>query len=555
VASALGGYIIYQESADTSAYYWLAGVTIITLAWSIFQSKFPPLEEGYSPLKEAKIRSAMGAVYGIAWGTMMVTFLPHSTPLMMIILTMITGAIAAGSVATQSPCLPLCVSFITPTLALTSLALFKQGESIYLIISVGAMIYYTALLLCMMTIENTVRNSIILSFEKEELIEQLQTSMRETIEATNTKSRFLASASHDLRQPIQAMSLVSEALRPTKLDDYQRNLFKHLRSAIDSTHSLVDSLLDFSKVDSGSVVPVIEPFSVEALFSRLESELSPLAEDKKLAFRRRSTSAVAESDVQIIEMILRNLIGNAIRYTNRGGLLLACRQTGVDDLMLEVWDTGIGLNEKNKQEIFQEFKQVGERDKNQKQGFGLGLAISQGLAKTIGSEITVHSNPGRGSVFRIQVPKSDEIIINDKANDNANESQYFAGKSILVIDDSEPIRAAMLALLKSWGCRCIAAETVEQALLSIAHFQPDLLLVDYRLQNGITGSKAINNIRTFMSTDLPAVIITGDNASDRFNEIEGTQPAMMRKPVSATELKMMISSILLNEGNVNQINH
>lgn len=554
VASAIASYVVYDEIASTSIFYWMAGITVLTVFWGIAQSKFPALAES-SPRTEARVRVTMAVIYSFVWGSMVVNYLPGATPLMMVTLTMITGAIVAGSVATQSPCLPLCAGFITPNMALIIFALFTRGEAIDIILSIGATLYFMALVLCMITIENTVRNSIILHFEKEELIEQLQTSMSETLEATNTKSRFLASASHDLRQPIQAMSLVSEALQPTELTEYQRNLFGHLRSAIDSTRGLVDSLLDFSKVDAGAILPVLAPFSVEALFSRLESELTPLAQDKDLLYRHRSTSAVAESDIQIIEMILRNLVGNAIRYTDKGGVLLACRHRKQEGLIFEVWDTGVGLTEENKKEIFKEFRQVGEQNENQKQGFGLGLAISQGLAKTIGSEISVYSKPGRGSVFRFHVPKSDASIIYDKSKDNKNESQDFSGMSILVIDDSERIRVSMLALLESWGCRCIATETIAEALPNIAYFQPDLLLVDYRLQNGITGTHAINNIRTFMGKDLPAVIITGDSASERFNEIEGTQPAMMRKPVSAVELKMMISSILLADEDTNRINH
>lgn len=555
VAAALASYIIYRETSDYAIFVWLAGTVVLTVVWSIAQSKFPPLTSKSSPRREAMIRVIMAVVYGFLWGAMVVAYLPEATPLMMVTVTMITGAIAAGSTATQSPCLPLSAGFVSPTMALVIFALFLRGQPIDLILSAGAVIFFFALALCMITIENTVRDSIIMRFEKEELIAQLQTSMNETIEATNTKNRFLASASHDLRQPIQAMSLVSEALKPTDLSEYQRNLFGHLRSAIDSTRNLVDSLLDFSKVDSGTITPVPEAFSVDVLFARMESELAPLAHDKDLVCRRRVTSAVADSDIQIVEMILRNLVANAIRYTEEGGVLMACRHRKEHGLVLEVWDTGVGLTEDSKKEIFKEFQQVGERNENQRQGFGLGLAISQGLAKTIGSEISVYSKPGRGSVFRFHVPQSDQIIIDDKSKDKLNENGDFSGKSVLVIDDSERIRVAMLALLKSWGCRCIATETIDEALLNIAYFQPDLLLTDYRLQDGITGAQAINDIRAFMDNDLPAVIITGDSASERFNEIEGTQPAMMRKPVSAMELKMMISSILLGDDDRERMRH
>ncbi len=550
VASAIASIVIHQETNDTYIYNWFTTIVCLTIFWGAIQRRLT-CETEAELRYEASVRVGMGVLYSFIWGWMVLTFLPIATPLMMVTVTMITGAIVAGSVATQSPCMALCAGFITPILWLTSIGLFKRGDSIDMVLSAGALMYHLALVMCMMTIENTVRRSIVLHFENESLIHRLQKAMDETIEATNTKSRFLASASHDLRQPIQAMSLVSEALKPTDLSDYQQNLFAHLRAAIDSTRNLVDSLLDFSKVESGTIVPIPAPFSADGLLRRMQAELQPIADEKGIDLRRRSTSAVVNSDIQVVEMILRNLVANAIRYTDSGGVLIACRERSNNRLVFEVWDTGVGLENANKAEIFKEFRQVGERTKNQKQGVGLGLAISQGLARALGSEITVESRFGHGSVFRFEVPRSSAAIVDEDVVDDESITDAFAGKSIMVIDDSERIRVAMSVLLKSWGCRCTVSETIPQALSKLAYSQPDLLLVDYRLKDGATGTKAINNIRTFMGKDVPAVIITGDSASDRLSNIEGTQPAMMRKPVSAPELKMMISSILVAKEELN----
>lgn len=540
-ASFIIGNVIYFETGSSFVLFWFAFYVVLTVIWSLAQRRFPKVP-AKSPIDETKIRIALVIVYSSAWGLMAAIFMPSATPSVQVTITMGTAALVAGSVATQSPCIPLCLGFIGPAFTGMTIGLVSRGEALDYTHAVGWIMYLMAVLLCMINMEKTIRNAIALGFDKEELIDQLHNSLDEIEEVNAAKTRFLASASHDLRQPIQAMSLVTEAMKGSQLNDYQLKLHGHMQAAVESTYNMLDSLLDFSKVDAGAIVPKIETFSIDKLLNHLEAELSPLADRKNLKFRCRSTKAIAESDPRIVEMILRNLITNAIRYTPSGGILLACRKLSNKMVSLEVWDTGIGMSEEDTSQIFKEFHQIQNPKSDGRKGFGLGLAISQGLAKAINAEITVESQLDKGSVFRFRIPSSQSSVIDDLPE--TVSIQDFKGKSILVIDDNERIRESMKTLLESWGCHCHASDSVQSALQYVTHRQPDIMLVDYRLADERTGSQAINTIRTFFGVDIPAVIITGDSAKNRLNEVKGAVPAFIRKPASASKLRQTINSLL-----------
>ena len=550
MAAAIVSYVIYSELPESNIAYWFASIILITIPWFISQ-RFFTSKTLRALLIEARVRAFMAVIYGLIWAWMAINYLPQSNPLMMVTISMVTGAAAAGSVSAQSPSLPQCFGFVSTILLSVIVGLLLRGGPTDIIIATGGILYYSILVMCMLTMETTIHEAIQLRHDKEVLVEQLSDALTDTEEANTAKSMFLASASHDLRQPVQAMSLVTEAMKNTSLDAQQQKLHKYLQSALDSATGMLNSLLDFSKIDAGVVTAKPKPFSVNRMLKRLKSELTPHAHNKNLKLHIRKTDAIANSDEQIIEMILRNLITNAIRYTEEGRILLACRKRKNNILRFEVWDTGIGISEQDKEIIFKEFRQVDDvKEQGKQKGFGLGLAISEGLATALGSTINVESMLGHGSVFHLSVPASEAPIIDDMLSQSADLDLH--GRSILVIDDNERIRDSMQTLLESWGCHCATMESSEEALPQIAHRKPDVMLVDYRLGSDKTGSQAINTIRTFLDKDIPAIIITGDSAEKHISEVSGSQPGFMRKPVSAKELKQMINEAL-QANNVNDV--
>jgi len=268
-----------------------------------------------------------------------------------------------------------------------------------------------------------------------------------------------------------------------------------------------------------------------------------MADEKNLIYRSRESILAVHSDPLIVELIVRNLIANAIRYTNTGGLLVGYRKRK-DRVLIEVWDTGIGIPENQYESIFNEFNQLANPERDSLKGFGLGLAIAQGLAETLGSKIEVQSVVGKGSVFRFNLPLSNADIIPDL--DQSNKKISFSGHTIMVIDDDLQVRVSMCSLLKTWGCECLQAESADQAIKEIdkQHNELDLLLVDYRLREEKTGREAIEQIRLHTGKAIPAIIITGDTAAERIQDAQSADALLLHKPASAMQLHRLMHSLL-----------
>ena len=229
--------------------------------------------------------------------------------------------------------------------------------------------------------------------------------------------------------------------------------------------------------------------------------------------------------------------------------MVACRAKGKDKLIIEVWDTGVGIAKDKIDDVFREFKQLDNPERDSRKGFGLGLSIAQGLAKTIDSEITVNSRQNIGSVFRFELKRSTEDLIDDLPVEQQTFS--FDNNSVIVIDDDKNVREAMQQLLQSWGCICFTGEDALQALSAITASgieadQIDLALVDYRLRNGATGKEAIEILRSRLYASLPAIIITGDTAANRIAEARSADALLIHKPASAQQLRTMMYKLLRN---------
>ncbi|MBL4671134.1 MAG: response regulator [Arenicella sp.] len=464
-------------------------------------------------------------------------------------LTAMTLGLAAGGVTLTSPMLPAFYTMTYPSLMVLVVSLYHRPEGIFFGLAIGCFGMTLGLTWFAITMASTIRRSIEIAFQNDALVNKLRTALNQTDEANRAKSVFLASASHDLRQPLHALGLLTETLGGTKLDDQQNDIQSHMMSAVDSTRSMLDSLLNISKLDAGAIMSTPKPFLVQSMFYKLEDELAPIADENQLIYRTRETIAAAYSDPMIVELILRNLIANAIRYTDKGGILVGCRPRGSSHLSIEVWDTGVGIPEDKIEDMFREFQQLENPERDAQKGFGLGLAIAQGLAETLDTKIKVQSILGRGSVFRFELPRSTASVIEDLPIDsNITE---FDGQKVIVIDDDERVRLSMHSLMESWGCRCISAESAEEALAQTSDSDIDLLLVDYRLREGKTGRDAIEAIRAHIGKQVPAIIITGDTASNRITEARSSDALLLHKPASTSQLRRIMASMLSDSEHVN----
>jgi len=361
--------------------------------------------------------------------------------------------------------------------------------------------------------------------------------------ANVAKSRFIAVASHDLRQPLHALGLFVAQLRE-HLDSAERNrIVEQIDGAVKAMGELFNEILDISKLDAGLMVPNIAEFAIASVFKMIESTFTGPAREKDLSFRIASSGAWVRSDSILLERILLNLVSNAIRYTKQGGVVLGCRRQG-EWLHIEIWDSGPGIPEDKRRSIFDEFYRLPGPEHASHPGLGLGLAIVERLCRLLGHSVELRSVMGKGSVFRVIVPwvAAHAETAARTARVHANIDN-FSGKLVVVIDDDKLVLDSTGGLLGSWGCRVVAASSGGAALTSLAEYDhpPDLIISDYRLSDGRTGVEAITRLRDTLNVSVPALIISGDMDPLWIREARASGYHLLNKPVSPRALRAMLS--------------
>jgi len=499
----------------------------------------------------ARAMTMLLTVIGSLWGVVAWLYLDVRSPATVICVLSLIAGMSAAALAVFSACLPVAIGFFVPAILPVWLAFLATGDRDYLPMFLGTPLYLGVLMLFARNYARVARHSIALRFENIELISQLreqtvrsERAQRAAEEANRAKSVFLASASHDLRQPLHALGLFVVSLGRTALDDRQRQLIEHIQASSGAAREMLNTLLDFSKLDAGVVEARPRPFRLQPLLHKLENEFAPQANARGLVYRTRDTTAVLYGDPTLVELVLRNLIANAIRYTRQGGVLVACRRRR-RQARLEVWDTGIGIPPDQHRAIFQEFHQLGNPERDQRKGLGLGLAIVEGLARTMETRVTLASRPGRGSVFRLLLPLS---LSKPEEGVATPAPRGLDGLSVLVVDDDEAIRVAICELLGGWQCCCRAVDSEAEALAVLDTFIPDLLLVDYRLRGERTGLQAAEAVRARLGRRVPAIVVTGDTAADRLRDVHADGSTLLHKPVVAEELQAAMIATMREHG-------
>ncbi|MBX9634478.1 MAG: hybrid sensor histidine kinase/response regulator, partial [Magnetospirillum sp.] len=360
------------------------------------------------------------------------------------------------------------------------------------------------------------------------------------------KTRFLAAASHDLRQPMQALSMFVAVLAGRSMDTAQAALVNRIQDSVTALEGLLNSLLDVSKLEAGLVEPHMAEFSVAGIMDRLAAEFEPLCQADGLELKVVPCRRVVRSDPALLERILRNLLSNAVRYTKTGRIVFGCRRRG-RVLVFEVWDTGIGIPAAEIKNIFREFHQVGNSARDRRQGLGLGLAIVERLAALMDHTISVRSVEGRGSVFSVGVHSGQQMLPQIKPC-QLQLGLARKGAAILVIEDEPDVRESLELLLESWGHMVLSAVSAEDALRRLSGWgrTPELVLADYRLENGDTGGEAIARIegQLCLGAKLPAIILTGDTAPERLQQAKALGHGLLHKPVQAPALQNAIDEVL-----------
>ena len=358
---------------------------------------------------------------------------------------------------------------------------------------------------------------------------------QEAERANKANSAFLAAASHDLRQPVQALSLLNGALRRTVKDERALEMIESQEYSLIAMTNLLNSLLDISRLDAGAVSPELEDFPIQRLIDRLSDEFSRQAQHVGLEFSSSSCATVINCDPNLLAEIIQNFVSNAIRYTDKGGVTLECSERA-GQCVIAVTDTGIGIEKDQLDEIFREFHQC-KAPGASKEGFGLGLAIVKRLSDLLGLSISVTSDIGKGSTFSVSIPVADRTVASEES-EPVTDNPVHAGASGLVILIEDDVNVAnawgMLLEAEGYSVAMAASATEAQALISHLHETPALLISDFHLLDGSTGVEAVSTIREFFDEHIPAFIVSGDTSKVVKEARLLDNCTLMSKPIDMT---------------------
>jgi PAS domain S-box-containing protein len=372
----------------------------------------------------------------------------------------------------------------------------------------------------------------------------LDEARRDAEHANLAKSRFLATASHDLRQPLQTLGLLNGALRRMIRDDSCREVLKEQDEAIDAMSRLLNALLDISKLESGAIKLEQTDFSIGPLFEAMRRDFSGVAANKGLRLVVDTPHACVHSDSALVGQVLRNLLSNAIKYTHQGSVELRCR-THDAQLRLEVRDTGVGIAADQIRHIFDEFYQIGVSPNSSRDGYGLGLSIVQRIVKLLNIHIDVSSVPGKGSVFAIELPIAEGSAAEAEPQPAAESATTEpVARRILLVEDEPGVRNAMRMLLRIEGYDVVPIATADEAMARLRTDAFDLLVTDYHLEGGRTGTQVIAAAREALGPQFNAVLVTGDTSS-AVREMQGdAHLRITSKPINSDELLGVVRNLL-----------
>jgi signal transduction histidine kinase/CheY-like chemotaxis protein len=458
---------------------------------------------------------------------------------------LVTLCVAAAGVTAFGPYLPAFVPFFLSATVPFTLASFSSSDSqlyrvspflmLIFIIGIGGLGVRTN-----RAFERVVR----LQVRTEELADDLE-RQRDIAESANlAKSKFLAAASHDLRQPVHALGLLVGALRGFAMPSAARPLVDQIEASINALDGLFSALLNISRLDAGVVAAERRPFAIRSALDCVCREYAHEAGAKGVRLEWMDCAAIVDSDPVLVERILRNLVSNAVRYTERGRILVGCRRRE-HAIALQVWDTGVGIPTDEQARVFEEYYQVGNPERDQTKGLGLGLAIVRRLAELLGCELELRSEPGRGSCFEFTLPLAKDAPVAAEPSPENGRGALARGL-IVVVDDEQAIRQATASLLTGWGFHVVAAASGDEAVarLSAGSAPPDLIICDYRLRGEENGLGAIERLRSEYNQSIPAMLITGDTAPDRLAEAQASGLLLLHKPVSNSKLRAAIVNLV-----------
>ncbi len=511
---------------------------------------------------------------GLLWGAAGVLFFSPKLPLQQLVLVAVILGIAFGSLTLYATHRPALFAFLPLALLPLIGRMVLEHDPAYYTAAIVVFAVFGFTTLFGRNFGETMFESVKNNYENEVLVAQLmnekrvaEDARRDAENATRSKTQFFAAASHDLRQPLQAIGIYCALLRK-RAQGPMEPLVSNLSSAVESLSKLVEELLEISRLDSGSIQPRVQQIALDDMFRTLEQEFMPQAAAKGLSLRVRRADMAIDSDPLLVLRVMRNLLANAIRYTKRGGVLLAARKRG-GMVSVEVWDTGPGIKQPELDRVFEEFYR-GESSRGQeKGGFGLGLSIVKRICGVLGHPLVVTTRPGTGTVFRVEAPPSAAPRRVERAAADTSESEIreIPGTTLVVLEDNEEILNSLTRLLRSWGAEIVSATSFNASLMKRLGVRRniDLIVADQNLGNPISGVEAAFRIRELVERPVPIIMLTAVHSLDVVREFQQImqqrltrhpqlahaiarsrveEPVVLQKPTTAAALNATIIEVL-----------
>lgn len=481
---------------------------------------------------------------GIGWGVGAVFVLPSDATPQQVFFILMLGGTAAGTVATLSPFYSAQILALGTSVVPLIIRFAVDGGADEWLMAAALFMFLLAMVATGRNTHNALLNSLRLGVENLDLLDNIRRQSAELEATSRAKTRFLAAASHDLRQPLHALRLQAESLAMRiGGDERSTSIVQRIGHSVSAMERLLNSLLDISRLDAGIIEPRIAPFQMDAVLSALEDEFAARAREAQCDLRFVPCSAYVDTDVTLLETILRNLIANSIRHAPGAKIIVGCRRRA-NMLAVVVADRGPGIPAELQSRVFEEFFQVGNPERNRDHGLGLGLSIVRRLAGLLELPMTFRSEPGQGTFVALDVPRSEGV--RQAPQSMPRSLAGVAGSLVWVIDDDEQGRLALANLIADWGCDVVSGYDAQQLLAEQgeAFLRPDAIVADYRLGQG-TGVEAIRQIRQhFGDGALPALIVTGDTAPEQLRDLAATGIYILHKPVAPGRLRALLATLV-----------
>lgn len=539
--------VMWHELPSTTLSLWV-GVLALTaiMRLLVIRAYFQSSDEERQATFWGPVMWVGTLAAGFIWGVWPILFYEFvGADYLLLMSTVVAGMVAVSS-ASGGVYLPMFATFSMPLAIPLVISHLLSGNDALRATGILLLIFLAVNGFLAIRGNKSSKELIVARFENQALMEKLAEEKLTAERAVISKSRFLASASHDLRQPLHAMGLFLNSLRKRETDEERLRILDDLDASTDALRVLFNSLLDMSRLDAEVIVCNPKHVLLQDVLVPVQVSFEPEAASKEIVMQLDANDVVVYTDPILLERVLRNLLSNAVRYTEKGSIRLWCENVG-SDVIIHLEDTGIGIPEHAAEEVFSEYFQLNNPERDRGKGLGLGLAIVSRLAKLMDVSVSMTSKENVGTRFSIRATRGDYQIASSHEKPVDAQGQPLAvGHRVLVIDDEIQVLKSMKQTLEDWGCVVLLSESARDALrqMALSEFEPDLILSDYRLRGDHNGIDTVCALRESFDREVPAIILTGDTSPEKLKQVTDSGLELMHKPIGIADLHDALASHL-----------